>query len=527
MLVIVSDLHLTDGTAGSTVESGAFEIFAERVRELAVAASWRSDGRYRPIERIDLVLLGDILDVVRSAQWAAVPGVRPWGNSLAPEFVDQVTRITTGILRRNEKGLAVLRGLTAEGGVTVPPVIYARAGAEADAQGEPVQVRLHYMVGNHDWYFHLADRKFDPLRQKIVQALGLANPFDQPFPHDMTENEELLAAMRRHKVTARHGDLFDPLNFEGDRDAASLGDVIVIELVNRFAAEVETQLAGDLPASTVLGLREIDNIRPILLVPVWIDGLLERTCAFPGMRKRVKAVWDRMVDEFLGIEFVRRRDTISPVDVVDGLQRALRFSKRFSIGWASAITEWLNKIRGSETSSYCTHALAEQDFRNRRSRHIVYGHTHLAETVALDASYAEGYVLHQEYFNTGTWRRIHRQTQLAPAEHEFIAQDVMSYAVFYQGDERRGRPYETWNGTLGFNPCDVPIHRVDPGQTVIQRAPGSVQAAAPASSKACIPLAAKQPPAPSRHGFGPHFLRKNLRPAAAPPRLMGLDNQDQ
>ena len=49
----------------------------------------------------------------------------------------------------------------------------------------------------------------------MVERLGLANRPEQPFPHDITESDELLQAMRRHKVTARHGDLYDPLSFEG------------------------------------------------------------------------------------------------------------------------------------------------------------------------------------------------------------------------------------------------------------------------------------------------------------------------
>jgi UDP-2,3-diacylglucosamine pyrophosphatase LpxH len=320
------------------------------------------------------------------------------------------------------------------------------------------------MVGNHDWFYHLPGAKYHMLRQQVVRQMGLANAHDAPFPHDAAESEELLAVLRRHKVTARHGDLFDPLNFEGDRDAATLGDVMVIELLNRFVAEVETQLVAELPASTVFGLREIDNVRPLLLIPVWIDGLLERSCPFPSMRKRVKTVWDRLVDEFLAIDFVRQRDTWSPFDLVDGLQRALKFSKRLSVGWASSTLAWLHNLRGGPGKSYFTHALSEQDFRNRRSKHIVYGHTHAVESVPLDASYAEGYVLAQEYFNAGTWRRAHRQTILAPSECEFIAQDMMSYLVFFQGDERRGRPYETWSGALGFNPSEAAIHRIDPGK---------------------------------------------------------------
>jgi len=464
MLVIVSDLHLTDGSSDRTVSPAAFEIFAERVREVAVAASWRADGCYRPIERVDLVLLGDILDPIHSAQWASLPGVRPWGNPYAPELVELLTRITDGILANNEQALAVLRRLAAEGGVVVPPATQA-GRPDPDCQRQPVTVQIHYMVGNHDWFYHLPGADFDRLRQKIVARMGLANRYEQPFPHDIVESDELLKTMRRHKVTARHGDLYDPINFEGDRDTSSLGDVIAIELVGRFAAEVDSELAGQLPASTVLGLREINNIRPLLLIPVWIDGLLERTCVFPSMRKRVKTLWDRITDEFLAIDFVRQRDTFSAFDLVDGLQQALKFGKRLPIGWASATMRWLNGIRGCSGSSYSHLALAEQDFRNRRSKHIVYGHTHLAEKVPLDASYAEGYVLNQVYFNSGTWRRVHRQTQLAPGEHEFIADDAMTYLAFFHGDERKGRPYENWSGSLGFDPSEVTVHRIDPGRS--------------------------------------------------------------
>src|SRR6266849_1591142 len=81
MLVIISDLHLTDGTSGETIRSGAFKAFRERFRDLAYDASWRSDAKYVPIERMDLVLLGDILDVIRSTRWCqASSDVRPWGN---------------------------------------------------------------------------------------------------------------------------------------------------------------------------------------------------------------------------------------------------------------------------------------------------------------------------------------------------------------------------------------------------------------------------------------------------------------
>jgi len=295
-----------------------------------------------------------------------------------------------------------------------------------------------------------------------VRHMGLANRHDEPFPHEPAECDELLGAMRSHRVFARHGDIYDPFNFEGDRDSSSLGDAIVIDLLNRFATEVETEIGGELPEGTLMGLKEIDNVRPSLLVPVWVDGVLERSCSFPALRKRVKKVWDRLADEFLELKFVRDRDTWAPNDLVDGLQRALKFSQRVSTGWASSIIEWIHTLCGGE-GSYYRHALTEQDFRNRRAMHVVYGHTHDAESVPLDASFADGRILNQMYFNSGTWRRVHRQTQLCPAEHEFIPCDVMTYLTFFRGDERGGRPYETWSGTLGINPlAEEPTHRIDP-----------------------------------------------------------------
>ena len=41
MLVIISDLHLTDGTSGETINAGAFRVFRERLSDLAYDASWR------------------------------------------------------------------------------------------------------------------------------------------------------------------------------------------------------------------------------------------------------------------------------------------------------------------------------------------------------------------------------------------------------------------------------------------------------------------------------------------------------
>ena len=466
MLIILSDLHLNDGTSGETLSPEAFALFADRLKELAITASWRSDGAYRPIERIDLVLLGDVLDLLHSNRWHTHGDVRPWDDPLSPGLIDQIARITGDILSQNQDSLAALRGLATEGEVAIPPMLRAARPASA-ADDQPVLVRTHYMVGNHDWFYHLPGAAYDALRQKLVEQMGLANRSDRPFPHDITESDELLQTMRRHKVTARHGDAFDPLGFEGDRDLSGLTDAITLDLVGRFVIEVEQNLGHELPDAAVLALREIDNFRPLLLIPVWIEGLLERTCPHPAVRKRVKQLWDRLAEELLSSRLVRDRDASSSANLIDGLSRALRFSKRRSSGWMAATTQWLRTIRGADSDSWVDHALTEPDFRNRRAKHVVYGHTHAAEIVPLDASHAEGYVLDQVYFNAGTWRRTYRPASFAPAGHEFIATDVFSYLAFFQGDERKGRTFETWTGTLGHTPAERIIHRIDAGRGVL------------------------------------------------------------
>src|SRR5437660_6276220 len=112
MLIIISDLHLTDGTSGETIRAGAFRAFRESLCELAYDASWRSDKKYVPVDRIDVVLLGDILDVIRSTRWCDAPAeVRPWGNQSLPAFSVTVQRITEDVIEKNKESLDILRSL--------------------------------------------------------------------------------------------------------------------------------------------------------------------------------------------------------------------------------------------------------------------------------------------------------------------------------------------------------------------------------------------------------------------------------
>jgi UDP-2,3-diacylglucosamine pyrophosphatase LpxH len=450
MLVFISDLHLNDETFGATIPAGAFRSFREALHDLAYTASWREGGKYKPLERLDLVLLGDIFDVLRTEKWLEHQ-VRPWDNPVNADLAAKVEQITTSILRRNQAQLDYLASLH-DPRIMSLPVDGDRGKLEQPESGSfgaraPLEVRVHYMVGNQDWLFHLPHEPYHQTRRAVTAACGLCNPFDQPFPHDPTESPELMRVMEQHQVMARHGDVYDPLNYDGARDASSLGDAIMVELLSRFFATVKGWLEGALPPDFVSGLAEIANVRPLYLVPVWIEGFLRRTCPEPEQVRRIKQVWDDLVDEFLRLPLVRHRDQ-SMGYVVDRSRRALQLSNGVSLGDIARLANWWEG-QSAPREWFYRNALRETSFKSKRAQYFVYGHTHRHEIIPLDV-YGTGSAAGQQLvFNSGTWRKVHEFAKRKPTHQDFVAFESMSYLAFFKGDERGGHPYESWSGTLG------------------------------------------------------------------------------
>lgn len=466
MLVIISDTHLTDGTSGETLRVGAFRAFRSRLRDLAYDASWRADGTYKPIEEIHLVLLGDFLDVIRSTRWLreneVQSNVRPWDDPQSPAFINKVQSISAEILTRNKDSLAVLKSLSSERVITVPEATPAGRPAEAHwepdaANRRPVTVHIHYLVGNHDWFYHLPGAAYDQIRRTVVDAIGADTQADQPFPHDPNESNVLQELYGQHRVFARHGDIYDTFNFGGQRNASSLGDAVVVELIDRFAMTVKEQLGDELPPACIDGLKEIDNLRPTLIIPVWLDGLLQKTCPDAALQKKVKDVWDETVDNLIHLPFVQQHHSLFHLfDSVDDLEWGLKFSKGVFRGNLGPIYAWVTQKTGigTQDGSYSKFAIGEDAFKSRMARFIVYGHTHHYEMVPLDSTLMPEGILDQIYINSGTWRPYHELARLHPEQEEFVPYQVMTYIAFFKDGERGGRAFEIWSGVLG--PAVVP-----------------------------------------------------------------------
>nr|MBA2566046.1 hypothetical protein [Gemmatimonadota bacterium] len=325
MIAVVSDFHLTDGSSGTGVEPGAFELFARLIGDMARHASHRGD-RFQPLRQgIDLILLGDTLDLLRSRLWpprsdsaTAVP--RPWDppSQIAPT----IGRIVDRILERNAEGLHFLRRLGEEG------TFFFEGG-----RTYRVPVRITYFIGNHDWPLRLPGTVYDAIRWRVVRALGLANRAG-PFPYTVAECDPALAdRLRAHRLLVRHGDLYDPESYGGDRNRAALGDGVIIELLNRLADSVRDHLSLDDQDPLVVSLREVDNVRPYGVIPLWVLGVVRRFGleGKPGGRA-VLDVWSRLSEDFFALDFVRRWDRPWRLDEVDRLALKFGLVKRFVAG---------------------------------------------------------------------------------------------------------------------------------------------------------------------------------------------------
>lgn len=445
MLVIISDLHLTDGTSGETIRPGALREFRESLRQLAYDACWRSDKQYVPIDGIDLVLLGDILDVIRSTRWCtAPPEVRPWGNQNDARFSEMVGRITEDVIRNNQESLDILKSLHEPQIVSLPPSAEGGGVSIGSVNRVPVPLRIHYLVGNHDWFFHLRGPAHDAIRKMIVDAIGLENSPTIPFPHEPFESQVLEKIYRDHRVFARHGDIFDSSNFEHSRDASSLGDAIVVELLDKFGVVVRERLGSRLPDQCAAGLKEIDNVRPLSIIPIWVEGLLSNTCT-PALAQEIKHIWNELVHEFLELDFVKTRPFGSSLRVKLGFE----ISSELPMSGLSDIAAWFgSKFAGGRAESFYPYAMHEKGFTEGWAKFIVYGHTHHYEIVPLRTLLQDSGSTSQIYINSGTWRPVHELARLHPGQKNFIGYHVMTYLAFFKGDERKGKAFETWTGAL-------------------------------------------------------------------------------
>ncbi|MFI4874915.1 MAG: hypothetical protein ACIALR_06245, partial [Blastopirellula sp. JB062] len=375
--------------------------------------------------------------------------VRPWSSEAST--AEMTATIVDSILQHNQAAVAKLESLANRGAIRIP--LATNEGKPAfDVPLQPVPIRLFYMVGDADWLLYRSGEAWNAIRKSICQTLGLTNSSEVPFPHDPNECPLLARTLAKHRTFARHGDVFDAFSFRGRRDESSLGDVLIIEGAMRFVQAAVDRFGGDLPLELVLALEELTDVRPMNFMPLVLANSIERSCAAQRtLQYELKSMWDEQIDEILESNWFRSQRWSDAHDV-DKIASSFLLNRRAS-------------NRGDAPPALLPFALNEPEFRNRRAKHIVYGHTHRAEATPLEASYADGFVLNQVYFNSGSWRRVYDATTLMQPGGRLVCSELMNLLAFYQGDERHGRPYETWSSMLGSATSAMRKVRVDSAES--------------------------------------------------------------
>ena len=452
MLVISSDIHLGDGTTASSISPTAFDLFSHRLRETAYYGSFRPDGSYRPIEKSRSFAHRRYPRPLHSTLWLDTsPGTqnytRPWTDVNSQSFANTVSETTKAIIDLNRESLDLLRRC-ANGEIILLPPANARKEPDEDFKERiPINVRIHYMVGNHDWYYRLPGKSFDEVRKAIIELMGLCNEVG-PFPYELEEHPALQEILQSYRVFVRHGDCYDTFNFnrEKGRNHSTLGDVFTMDVCNRFPVEVQKRYGDQLPKGIIDSLRRITNVRPALATPLWISGQIKRHAQSAALEAELKKVWDDLCDEFLQLDVVREEDKSFKFDVVDALQLILNVSKRASFETLNDIVLWANQRLREKGRSLAEHALQEPAFLNNSAHFIVYGHTHVHEIVPLDSDGEPPEEQNQLYINSGTWRSYYDLAVKDPSEQKFVPYETFTYLTFYKDGERRGRLFETWSG---------------------------------------------------------------------------------
>ncbi len=467
MLVIISDLHLTDGTSGEILNDKAFRIFRNRISDMAYDVSWRkpeslnAEAYYQPIDAINILLLGDIIDIIRSEEWNHTNEIdMPWTEQRGDAFFAQVTNIINGVLENNKMSFAVLKDMT-ENGIKIPASmrtlsddenLATQKGFEASDDKVALKVNIYYMVGNHDWFLYINDERLNDARNLIIDNLGLANKKNERFPYYPSENDAMQSMLNDHNVYAIHGDIFDETNYTApDRDGSSVGDVIVLKLLNEIPNQIELQLKnfpedkkGLIKNDTefIKELREIDNLRPYSLAAQWISHIIKKyELDIEFINDAIRDAFKVLINDFIENPLVsQHRATVIKMQLT-----SLLFRTKFTIEDLASVIEFfaLSKDVFESYRKYAKTLTANGDYT--RKSFYVMGHTHYAEIVPMSSYMENGNQFSKIYLNTGTWRAQHRQ---AIYDKSFISYKTITFAGFFKGNERNGHSFEYWTGYL-------------------------------------------------------------------------------
>lgn len=470
MLVVISDLHFVDGTSGNhNLPAKAFEhVFLSSIVGLA---------QKNKATELKLLLLGDIPDLIRSAQWFAediedrlwgkygladIPRPRPHSRTerrcldIMGRFPDSGNRADVAqntILYQNWHTFHFFRNFHQH--------LKHTARKEYDIVDYDIPVEIIYVVGNHDRPVNL----YPSLRDELQKQLGLTiTPENVDGDVGGEWWYKYAYEDEAYGVFARHGHQYDVYNYNGT-DAFTREDHLQVPIGDVIATEIAVKLAVILASlqpwypevsdELVKAMQDADNVRPVGRLMEWFYSKIEEHDNL-RVREALNETIDKVAREFFDIEFVQEWD--NPNTNVDELIRAaantpFRQIINFIVDRtdASDLIELLlpaaeRALHGDALDDLTVGAYEEDIWREPGSqiRYVLYGHTHEPLLKPLDSIDGRDVI----YINTGTWRERLRRTISLDKTANFIGLKQLTYVVFYNEDEDKK---DKELGTIGFD----------------------------------------------------------------------------
>ncbi|MFW6114776.1 MAG: hypothetical protein ACOC6E_00605 [Thermodesulfobacteriota bacterium] len=470
MLVAISDIHFVDGTAGEhNLPFSAFDsVFLSDIASRVIK---------KRAKEVKLLLLGDIVDLIRSTRWFDVgPEHRPWGvngledipfpkeNSITEKQCHKILgRVVKRSLVREEPPSSLPKDTILFKNWKTFKLLREFEERLARRCGKRIPVQIIYVPGNHDRLCNL----YPSLRDALRDMLGLtaaAGDMDGDsgkewwYPYQYRDED--------HGVYAMHGHQHDVWNFGGGNDRSRhghlqvpIGDVFTTEFAVKipWALDSLRKKYPELTKEVVESAKDIDNVRPLSSVMEWIYYRMKKEDR-GTIREALSEVFDRIIKDLLDNSLVTQWR--SPHTHIDEVFRLA--SKRW-LSWlpkglldALDAEDLLSLVMGRtgspddpENDPYTAAAYHEDIWRhNREIQFILYGHTHVPVQRAIDGQ--NGHEVF--YINTGTWRtRIYKTIGLDRAP-DFVDLKQMAYTVVYRKDEDASnkeagtRSFDIWMG---------------------------------------------------------------------------------
>ena len=443
MLVLVSDLHITDGTTANNVNPEAFDLLGAEILD-AVAR--------RGAREVHLVLLGDILDLVRSDYWLrlGVPMARrPWGGTLDP-----LTGMNADRAAIEAQFQAVL------GGILASSTARALGGMLGTLAAGSVPFRVTYVIGNHERVLWNFPSLRAVVRAALPEVTDFAAAVDSPeyglLARHGHEWDEHTHGWRFRREVLQPGERIDRFAPEAYQTMA-IGEAVTAELMSGLVFHARA-LGG--PDSLVDLLKEVNNLRPLLDVFAWLDWIAggrvreHRELLHESLRRAL----DGLLDSTLARQWDRlETDYLVSGDLVDRLEqaRAVLLGPTFDAfrGRVEALQRLQRLVPALQPAEdgLLAGARSEAVFQGALTpagiQRVIYGHTHRARHDYFAAN-TEGTV--RMYINTGTFLPLITR---ARDGRSFASAQQMTMVFAYRADEdRQGKrdgttSIDIWNGT--------------------------------------------------------------------------------